>query len=45
VEIGTLPLVMEEAVAGINLHLFIDPDFHCSSLTLRSYNLIIAKDP
>jgi hypothetical protein len=32
VEVGTFSLVSEQTVAGINLHLFIDPDFHCSTV-------------
>jgi hypothetical protein len=27
-KIGTFSLIMEKAVAGINMHLFVDPDFH-----------------
>jgi hypothetical protein len=27
-KVGAFPFVMEQAMAGINMHLFIDPDFH-----------------
>jgi hypothetical protein len=29
VKIGTFADIMEKAVTGIDMHLFIDPDFHC----------------
>jgi hypothetical protein len=27
-KVGAFPFVVEQAMAGINMHLFIDPDFH-----------------
>jgi hypothetical protein len=29
VKVGTFADIMEKAVTGIDMHLFIDPDFHC----------------
>jgi hypothetical protein len=28
-KVGAFADIMEQAVAGIKMHLFIDPDFHC----------------
>jgi hypothetical protein len=44
VEIGAFPLVIKETVAGINVHRFIDPDFHCSPLGPQGYNVIMSND-
>jgi hypothetical protein len=31
-QIGAFSLVIEQAVAGINMYRFIDPGFHCALL-------------
>jgi hypothetical protein len=40
VEVGALPFVMEQTVAGIDLHLFIDRDFHCILLAMQDIILL-----
>jgi hypothetical protein len=35
---------MEQAVAGINMHLFVDPDFHRILLACAGYNIITSKE-
>jgi hypothetical protein len=35
--------IMEQTVAGINMHLFIDPDFHRMVLAMAGYNIIMSE--
>ena len=44
VKIGAFAFIMEQAVAGVDLHLLIDPDFHCSLLGSGGYNVIMSED-
>jgi hypothetical protein len=43
-QIGALAFVIEQTVAGINMYLFIDPDFHCPLLGSWGYNVIMSED-
>jgi hypothetical protein len=41
VEVGAFTFVMEQAVARIDLNLFVDPDFHPNVLAGAGYNIIM----
>jgi len=43
-QVGALSLIIEQAVAGINMYRFIDPDFHCALLGCLGYNVIMSED-
>ena len=43
-EARAFPLIVEQAMARIDLHFLIDPDFHCTVLVGAGYKIIMSEE-